>query len=85
MNRDRTAATRLAAQARGSLGRAGGQLRATSRQARAQAGDMADEAFTVGRRVAANAAKRIEPDHLTTMLMGAAVGYLLAHLVHNRD
>jgi ElaB/YqjD/DUF883 family membrane-anchored ribosome-binding protein len=66
------------------LGEAGEAVQQAARQAWSQAGDVADNMLSAGRDAAQAASRQVEEQPLLAMIMGFALGYIAALLVHGR-
>jgi ElaB/YqjD/DUF883 family membrane-anchored ribosome-binding protein len=71
-------------QAEKALGEAGEAVQQAAWQAWSQAGDVADNMLAAGRGAAQAASRRVEEQPLMAVIVGFALGYIAALLVHGR-
>jgi ElaB/YqjD/DUF883 family membrane-anchored ribosome-binding protein len=70
--------------AQGSLGEAGEAVQQAAGQALSRAGDVADDVLAAGRHVAQTASRQVNEQPLMALLVGFALGYIAAFLLHGR-
>ena len=73
-----------AGQAEKTLGEAGEAVQQAARQAWSQASDVADNMLSAGRDAAQAASRHVEEQPLLAVIVGFALGYIAALLVHRR-
>ena len=66
------------------LGEAGEAVQQAARQAWSQASDVADNMLSAGRDAAQAASRQVEEQPLLAVIVGFALGYIAALLVHGR-